>query len=230
MSKQDELKKEEVRSSTREDAACADTAGAASQREAGPQEAGPQEAGPEETATLADLEAQVAEMEAALSKVSEQLATVTAERDTWQTKATGIYDQYLRAKSDLESYRKRTDRDFDDRLTRAKADYLRSVLEVLDNFDRFLQAAGDSGQEGGTRSFDAFYKGVSMVHRQLVDTLAKEGVEPMEDPVGKPMDPAYHEAVVAEDGGEHGTVLEVLQKGYVYRGLVLRVAKVKVAR
>ncbi len=220
MSKQDELRKEGAACSPGECPGCADAAGGAAQREVGPDDA----------AKLAGLEAQLAEMEAALAKSSEQLAAVTAERDTWQTKATGIYDQYLRAKSDLDSYRKRTERDFEDRLTRAKADYLRSVLEVLDNFERFLRASEDSGQEGGVRSFDAFYKGVSMVHRQLMDTLVREGVEAMEDPVGKPMDPAYHEAVVAEDGGEHGTVLEVLQKGDVYKGLVLRPAKVKVAR
>lgn len=181
-------------------------------------------------AKVAELESRVAELEAALAASAEQVAALTAERDTWQQKATAIYDQYLRAKSDFDGFRKRTERDFEDRLTRAKADYLASVLDVLDNFDRFLSAAEKSGQAGGERSFDAFFKGVSMVHRQLMDVLAKEGVEPIANPVGKQMDPALHEAVAAEDGGEHGVVLEELQKGYVFKGLVLRATKVKVAR
>ncbi|MGE5579505.1 MAG: nucleotide exchange factor GrpE [Bacillota bacterium] len=179
---------------------------------------------------VTELESRVAELEAALAASVEQVSALTAERDTWQSKATGIYDQYLRAKSDFDGFRKRTERDFEDRLSRAKADYLASMLDVLDNFDRFLSAAEKSGQAGGERSFDAFFKGVSMVYKQLLDVLAKEGVEVIENPVGKQMDPALHEAVAAEDGGEHGTVLEEIQKGYMFKGLVLRATKVKVAR
>lgn len=179
---------------------------------------------------VAELEKQVVELEAEAAVQSDQIATLTNERDTWQLKATSVYDQYLRAKADMDGYRKRSERDFEDRLDRAKANYLRSVLDVLDNFERFLEATGKSGQEGRERDFDAFFKGVSMVHRQLMDTLAREGVEPIENPVGKQMDPAFHEAVVAQDGGEHGVVLAELQKGYVYKGLVLRATKVRVAK
>jgi molecular chaperone GrpE len=194
---------------------------------------------------MAELEAKVAEVEATLAAANERLALaderlavsderlsqVTGERDTWQSKATALFDQYTRAKADFDGFRKRTERDFEDRLTRGKADYLRSVLDVLDNFDRFLAASGKSGPEAGDKSFDAFYKGVSMVHKQLVDTLVREGVEAIENPVGKQMDPAFHDAVAAQDGGgEHGTVIEEIQKGYVYKGLVLRPSRVRVAR
>ena len=188
------------------------------------------ESAPESEAKVAELETRLAEVEAALSASVDKVSTLTADRDTWQAKATGVYDQYLRVKADQDAYRRRTERDFEDRLTRAKADYLRSVLDVLDNFERFLTATEKSGQEGRERGFDAFLKGVSMVYRQLMDTLTREGVEPIENPVGKQMDPAMHEAVVAEEGGEHGVVLEELQGGYVYKGLVLRPTKVKVAR
>ncbi len=183
-----------------------------------------------EAEQLKELQSRIAGMEAAMASSAEQLAAVTAERDTWQSKATAIYDQYVRAKADFDGFRKRTERDFEDRLNRAKADYLRSVLEVLDNLERFLQATEKSGQ-AGERNFDAFYKGVAMVHKQLMDTLVREGVEAIEDPVGKQMDPTYHDAVAAQEGGgEHGTVVEEIQKGYVYKGLVLRPARVKVAR
>ncbi len=185
----------------------------------------------EQAGRLADLEARVAELESRLAEAGEQVAALAGERDTWQSKATAIYDQYLRAKSDFDGFRKRTERDLDDRLTRGKADFLRALLEVLDNFERFLDATEKSGLEGGERGFDAFFRGVAMIERQLMDALLKEGAEPIENPVGKHLDPEFHDAVAAQEGGgEHGMIVEELQKGYVYKGLVLRPSKVKAIR
>lgn len=181
-------------------------------------------------AQLTGLQAQVAKLEDEVAAANDKAASAAGERDTWQAKATAIYDQYLRNKADFDSYRKRTERDAEDKITRGKADFLRSVLDVMDNFDRFLQAAGKGGQEG-ERSFEAFFKGVSMVRKQLMDVLTGEGVEPIEDPVGKMLDPNIHDAIAAQDGGgEHGTIIEEVQKGYVFKGLVLRPAKVRVIR
>jgi molecular chaperone GrpE len=182
-------------------------------------------------AKVSALGAQVSELEAQLAEAAGKIAAASGERDAWQSKATAIYDQYLRVKSDFDGYRKRTERDFDDRLTREKAGFLRAVLEVMDNFERFLHAAEETGPEGGERGFDAFFKGVDMVRKQLMDTLLKEGVEPVEDPVGKQLDPNFHDAVAAQDGGgERGTVVEEVQRGYMYKGLVLRPARVKAIR
>lgn len=182
-------------------------------------------------AKVAELQAEVSGLEDEVAAAGDKVTALTGERDTWQGKATAIYDQYLRTKADFDSYRKRTERDAEDKITRGKADFLRSVLEVMDNFDRFLQAAEKGGPESGERSFEAFLKGISMVRKQLMDTLLKEGVEPVEDPVGKLLDPNIHDAIAAQDGGgEHGTVIEEVQKGYVFKGLVLRPAKVRVIR
>lgn len=182
-------------------------------------------------AQLAELHAQTARLEDEADSANEKMAVLAGERDTWQGKATAIYDQYLRTKADFDSYRKRAERDAEDKIARGKAGFLRAVLEVMDNFDRFLQATEKNGAEGADRSFEAFFKGVSMVRKQLMDTLLKEGVEPVENPVGKLLDPNFHDAVAAQDGGgEHGTVIEELQKGYAFKGLVLRPAKVRVIR
>jgi molecular chaperone GrpE len=182
-------------------------------------------------AKVSELEVKVSELEWKLGAAGDRTAALTGERDTWQSKATAIFDQYLRAKADFDGFRRRTERDFEDRVTRGKADFLRALLEVVDNFGRFLQATEKSGLEGGERSFEAFFRGVTMIEQQLMDALLKEGVEPIENPVGKELDPAFHDAVATQDGGgEHGTVVEELQKGYVYNGLVLRPAKVKVIR
>ncbi len=222
MFKKDYDKKRDMQSESPPDNPETDSAARATEEDEGRPQGAPsgEEAGTE----------RIAEMEAEIVSYVERLAQVAAERDAWQAKATGLYDQYLRSKSDFEAYRKRTERDFEDRLTRAMADHMRSVLDVLDNFDRFLAAASDN-PDGTGKNLDAFHKGVSMIYKQLMDALTREGIEAIPNPVGEQMNPEYHEAVAAVDGaGEHGAVLEELQKGYTYKGLVIRPSRVKVAR
>lgn len=198
------------------------------ERQGDPQEA-PQEA-PDPAALAAELAARVAELEERLASAAEELERVVSERDTWQSKATALFDQYNRVKADFDGFRKRTVRDFEDRLIREKGEFIRELLEVMDNFERFLKAS-EKGLASGDKNFEAFHKGVVMIERQLMDVLLREGVTPIESPVGKPMDPEYHDAVAAQDGGgEHGTVVEELQTGYMYKGTVLRPTRVKVIR
>jgi molecular chaperone GrpE len=177
------------------------------------------------------------ELEIALSAAQEMIAqarqeidTISKERDTWRSKAESIFQQYNRLKDDMSAYRRRTERDLEDKIDRSKAESFRKLLDVLDNFDRFIQASEKTGAETD-KSFQSFFKGVTMIHRQLLDCLAREGVEVIQSPVGQMMNPEFHEAVAAQDGGgEHGTVVEELQKGFTYKGSVLRATKVKVIR
>ena len=60
------------------------------------------------------------------------------ERDEWKSKAETYWDQFLRARAEMDNFRKRTNRDFHDRVSREKAKLILSLLEVLDNFDRFM--------------------------------------------------------------------------------------------
>ncbi len=186
------------------------------------------EAEPEDR--VKELTARVAELEEQLGALTEEVTRVASERDTWQSKATALFDQYNRAKADFDGFRRRTERDFEDRLLREKAEFMKALLDVMDNFERFLKAS-EKGRSSGDANFDAFHKGVVMIQKQLMDVLLREGVEPIESPVGKVMDPEYHDAVAAQDGGgEHGTVIEELQTGYTYKGTVLRATRVKVIR
>jgi len=166
------------------------------------------------------------------NEVAEEISLekLAQERDEWKSKAETYYDQFLRAKAEMDNFRKRTDRDFHDRVNREKAKLIRSLLEVLDNFDRFMEAAGKTLDDDDSE-FAAFYRGVELIQKQIMDLLLKEGVEPMESPVGEKFDPYYHEAVFAQDGGgEHGTIVEEFQKGYMYKGKVLRPSRVKVIK
>ena len=174
------------------------------------------------------VEAMRAEIESLLSHVQEcegRATALAAERDVWVEKAQTANDQFLRARSDLDRFRKRTERDLEDRIIREKADFILSLLEVLDNFDRALDAAQPNP------ALQAFIKGVDMIRRQFAEALKREGVELIPSPVGHPMDPNLHDAVAAQEGGgEHGIVIDELRKGYVYRRTVLRPTRVRVIR
>ncbi len=180
---------------------------------------------------LEDAKSQLQDALSCLQELQCQMDVMGQERDTWKTKATEIHDQYIRAKSDMEAFRKRTERDFDDRLTRSMAGFAGRLLEVMDNYDRTVEALESTQEAENNPAFQSFLKGVVMIRQQMTDVLEKEGVQAIPSPVGQVMDPGFHEAVLAQDGGgRHGQVLEVLQKGYVFKNLVLRATKVKVVR
>ncbi|HCJ10790.1 MAG TPA: nucleotide exchange factor GrpE [Clostridiales bacterium] len=149
-----------------------------------------------------------------------------------EEKARENWDRFLRARADLENYRKRVDRDLAAMVRRGKRDLLTRLLDVVDALERAAawerDAGGRDAQDGGD---DAAREGFALIHRQLLKVLSDEGVKPIES-VGRPFDPALHEAVAVEtrEDVKAETVVEELQKGYTYGGEVLRCARVRVAR
>jgi len=106
----------------------------------------------------------------------------------------------------------------------ANGELIKSLLPILDNFDRALKAAEQ------THSFDALIGGVSGTHKQMLTFLEKAGVLPIEA-VGKEFNPIYHEAIGHAEVSEYpaNTVAEEVQRGYVMHDRILRPAMVKVA-
>jgi len=138
-------------------------------------------------------------------------------------------DRLLRAAAELENLRKRTRREVQEAHRFARAEVLRPLLEVLDNFDRALGHAADNGDAGVD---DAFHQGVAMIAQSFRQVLRDQGVEPIAA-VGEDFDPARHEAVgqqPAPEGTESGTVIAVVQEGYTLGDLVLRASRVIVAQ
>ena len=127
-------------------------------------------------------------------------------------------DKYLRAAAEVENTKKRLERRYADQAEEEKKRLLRAFLAVADNLERALVHSGDGLRDG-----------VQLTHQELQRLLNREGVEPLET-IGQPFDPYYHEAVgtVAGDGDEE-TVVGEREKGYLYRGQLLRPAKVEVA-
>lgn len=123
-----------------------------------------------------------------------------------------------RVQADFENFRKRVMRDQANVAARASAALVESLLPVLDNFERAI-----SHGEGG--------EGVELVFKELKATLEREGLEEIAAE-GAEFDPNRHEAVESreQEGLEAPTVIEVLRRGYLFKGQLLRAAMVIVGR
>ena len=129
--------------------------------------------------------------------------------------------KYLRLMADFQNFRRRTEKEKSDIYAFANEKIVKELLDVIDNFERAL-AAGNDG--------DKFLEGMEMILKQLQAVLERAGVTEIEC-LGLDFDPNFHNAVMTEDSTEYesGKVTEVLQKGYVLNGRVVRAAMVKVS-
>lgn len=146
---------------------------------------------------------------------------LTAERDRLLSEKAELTDRLLRRQAEFENFRRRADRERADLIDYSTAEALRALLPVLDDFERALQ----------TETADKGYaKGMDLIFQRLSDNLAKLGLEPMAA-TGQPFDHNLHHAIQKEETDEapDQTVLEEYQRGYNFRGKLLRPAMVKVA-
>lgn len=150
----------------------------------------------------------------------EQLRAKAAQADEY-------FERLARAQAEFDNFRKRSRAERDDLIKFAAERLVVQLLPILDNLDRALQAGGGDGDTAVT----AWRQGVELTLKQFRSVLEKEGVTPIEA-LGKPFDPALHEAVMQEetDAAADGTVLQELQKGYQLHGRVIRPSMVKVAK
>jgi len=154
-----------------------------------------------------------------LEKIAEIEKKLAAEEEEKEA----LNNRLVRLQADFSNYRKRNEKEAERIQAAIVAAIMEDLLPVLDNFDRALAQEG-SGED--------FRKGIEMIHRQLLDFLAKQGVENIEA-VGKEFDHNYHNAVLQVESEEHesGIVVEELQKGYILnKELVIRPSMVKVAK
>ena len=130
-------------------------------------------------------------------------------------------DRFLRLAAEYDNYRKRTAKEKEALWAQAKADTAVAFLPVYDNLERALK------QETAD---EAYKKGVEMTMNQLKSVLEKLGITEI-DALGKPFDPALHNAVmhVEDENFGENTVAEVFQAGFMLGEKVIRFAMVKVA-
>lgn len=134
-------------------------------------------------------------------------------------------DKMLRTLAEMENLRKRLDRERKEYIDYANQELMGEIIPVLDNFYRALQSIPPSEENAPLR------EGVKMIFRQLEEVLRKQGLEEIEAE-GLTFNPHLHEAVQVEatDRCPEDTVLEVIRKGYLFRGRLLRPAEVRVSR
>ena len=125
--------------------------------------------------------------------------------------------------ADFDNYKKRAARDREDVYRYAESDILKDVLPTVDNLGLALQNAKDKDNE--------FVKGVQMVYDGLLKALADHGAKPMDDLVGKELDPNFHEAIATLPSAdvEEGRISNVAKTGWTLNDKLLRAAQVVVS-
>jgi molecular chaperone GrpE len=168
----------------------------------------------EEITNALDLEHELPPADEAEAGDSEELARLKKERDA-------LLDRLARLQAEFDNARKRATKEQQDYREYALAEALKSLLPIVDSFDRAL-ASDESGPE--------FAKGIELINRQFHDALAKLGLQPVEAR-GQQFDPNLHQAVQMVESDEHQDheVIDELQRGYKLKDRLLRPAMVRVA-
>jgi molecular chaperone GrpE len=154
---------------------------------------------------------------ASVAEPSEQLSAITAERDQLQ-------DLVMRRQAEFENFRKRVQREQMEFAEYASMEAVRALLPSLDDFERALKSAPADAESS------EFVKGVEIIYQRLQESLKKLGLEPIATAEQK-FDPHSHHAVemVENNEVEDHTILDEYQRGYNFKGRLLRPAMVKVS-
>jgi len=165
--------------------------------------------------------------------------TPDAEKDAQEEEATpsledrlaDTNDQLLRALAELENTRRRADRERAEALKYGAASFARDMLGVADNLQRALNAVAELDQETLPDAAKSLLEGVAATERYLIASLGRHKVSPV-SPMGEKFDPNMHEAMFEAPGTGQpaGTIIEVIETGYMMDERLLRPAKVGIAK
>lgn len=146
---------------------------------------------------------------------------LTAERDQLAAEKAELEDRLLRARAEFQNARTRAERERSEYIQFAAMDLVKDLLPVLDDFERAMRAE--------TADKD-YAKGVELIYQRMYDQLRKMGLEPIETE-GKLFDPNLHQAIdrVQTEDAEDQAILGEYQRGYQFKGKLLRPAMVRVA-
>ncbi len=148
----------------------------------------------------------------------------TAKKDPRDEKIEELQDRLKRQMAEFDNFRKRTEKEKSAMYEIGARDIIEKILPVLDNFERGLAVVPEDAKES------SFVEGVTMIYKQFVKTLEDAGVEAIEAK-GQTFDPNLHNAVMHIEDEAYGEneISQELQKGYKYRGTVVRHSMVQVA-
>jgi molecular chaperone GrpE len=155
-----------------------------------------------------------------------ELAAIADERDKAVNEKQELYDRLLRSQAEFDNARRRAERERSEFVQYAGMEMVREMLPVADDFERALQS-GAGLSDGAAKDY---IKGIELIYQRLMDRLTKMGLEPI-DTAGKLFDPNLHQAVerVETKDVPDQTVVSEFQRGYLFKGRLLRPSMVKVA-
>jgi len=148
-----------------------------------------------------------------------------------QAEVESLKDQRLRALAEAENIRRRADKEKADASQYAVTKFARDMLGIADNFARALAAVPAHIRDAADPQVKAVLDGVEATDRQLIQTLERYGVKPVDTSDGK-FDPNLHQAIaeVPGNGKPAGAIVDVVQQGYTIGERLLRPAMVTVAK
>ncbi len=151
--------------------------------------------------------------------------------ETLQKEAADARDRMLRTLAEMENLRKRTAKEVSDARLYGITGFARDVLDIADNLQRALDAVPAEARATADPGLAALIEGVELTERSLLNALEKHGVKKL-DPQGQKFDPNFHQAMyeVPDASVPSGTVVQVVQAGYLIGDRVLRPALVGVSK
>ena len=163
--------------------------------------------------------------ETSTDEVEQDVTAHGGDGDEEHSEVAELKDQLLRAVAEMENVKRRATRDVEQAHKFAVERLVNELFPVLDSLEKAVETAAL------TDGAEAIAEGVELSLKLFVDTLGKSGVEQI-DPLGEPFDPQLHEAMtmVPNPDAEPNSIMDVMQKGYVLNGRLVRAAKVIVVK
>lgn len=153
----------------------------------------------------------------------------TKQLETLESEVANLKDQWMRAMAETENLRQRAQRDREDALKYASSSFARDMLSIADNLHRALQSCPP--EENLPDTVKALISGVEMTEKELLTTFERHGIQKIV-PLNEKFDPHRHQAMfeIEQSDQTPGTVVQVLQSGYIMHDRLLRPAMVAVAK
>ena len=189
--------------------------------EAEAEETAADEAEAPETAEASESDAAEADAAAEAEAPDEDAAALKVQVESLKAALEEKDNRVKRLQADFENFRRRTSKEREELANVVTQDLLKSMLPILDNFDRAMAAE--------QKDNESFQKGVEMIYTQLNETLKNAGLE-LIDTAGQKFDPNFHQAGMRVENPdlEDDTIAQELQKGYIVKGRVIRPSMVQV--
>lgn len=188
---------------------------------------------PEEAAAAADAAADMAaeaEEQAEADAAGEDVQVEIDAAGKADAEIADLKDKLLRALADIENLRRRSQKEREDALKYASANFARDMLSVADNLRRAIESIPEEGDPDGA-ALVGFIEGIALTEKDLLSALERHKITKIE-PMGEKFDPQFHEALfeIPTNDAASGTVMQVMETGYTIHDRLLRPAKVGIAK